>query len=94
MAEPHDEHAGIEDDLRERLARVREPGLDPQPLDHDSYFALEELKGEYWDDQLDGPYVRVWLKVALLNAGLRRAVELAPRELWLRARGLSPEERA
>jgi hypothetical protein len=70
-----------------RLAMLPTPALEPQslwPFD-ERFAALEDLKVEYLDDKIDGPYLDVWLKAVLVNAGLRRAVQFAPRALWLAA---------
>ena len=66
------------------------PGLDPQALTADQYFAftrekLELIQG-YLIDAREWPEQRMQLLALLLvNVGLVEAVKLAPRARWLEA---------
>jgi hypothetical protein len=75
----------VADDVERRLAKLPQPAIEAHALTIDEYYALEELKAELWGGYLDDKYLDVWLKLVLVNAGLRAAVRLAPRELWLEA---------
>jgi hypothetical protein len=73
------------------------PGLEPQPIDMEQYYALTPEKLELWSGYLfDGPDEhqsrRDLLLALLINEGLEAAVHLAPAELWLEAlRGVERE---
>ena len=62
-------------------------GLEPHPFTFAEYDALPVEKLELWDGVLYGPvFEQEAMLVALLsNVGLRRAVQLVPRERWLAA---------
>ena len=64
-------------------------GLDPHPFNIAEYEAIPVEKLELWDGVLYGPtFQQEAMLVALLsNVGLRRAVQLVPRERWLQALG-------
>ena len=68
-----------------RMARLPDPALEPHPLHRGEYEALMELKAELWGGMVDGPYRDVWLKTLLVNAGVRRAIQLAPLAVWHQA---------
>jgi len=62
-------------------------GLDPHPFNIAEYEAIPVEKLELWEGMLYGPaFSQEGMLVALLsNVGLRRAVQLVPRERWLAA---------
>lgn len=62
-------------------------GLDPHPFDIAEFEAIPVEKLELWDGVLYGPtFQQEAMLVALLsNVGLRRALQLVPRERWLKA---------
>ncbi len=62
-------------------------GLEPHPFNFAEYEAIPVEKLELWDGALYGPvFSQEAMLVALLsNVGLRRAVQLVPRERWLAA---------
>jgi hypothetical protein len=62
-------------------------GLDPHPFNIAEYEAIPVKKLELWEGMLYGlAFSQEGMLVALLsNVGLRRVVQLVPRERWLAA---------
>jgi hypothetical protein len=69
-------------DARRKLP-VPEPVLDPQPIEIETYRRMLDGPIEFVGGYVASPDQRArLLQVLLVNVGLRRVVELAPRELW------------
>ncbi len=62
-------------------------GLDPHPFNIAEYEVIPVEKLELWEGVLYGPtfHQEAMLVALLSNVGLRRAVQLVPRERWLQA---------
>jgi hypothetical protein len=78
----------------ERGQTAWDVGLEPQPFDVTPSEAIDVVKPEHWDGRIFGDRDerhRV-LSALMANAGVRRTIRLAPREVWeeaIRARAAS-----